>query len=182
MNRFDASLSRIAKHARFGALGGDGSWLADGIELHIAGAPIDQALKLAWSSACRARRDDAIRAFARLYLSTGTSAWSVACSLQSQIRRYETSAWLRDREQGDMPPGYRETSREQLYTALTANADAGERGMPMSPRQLVRILRHAPPLVMSKAPAECRDEAETEHHEGENTRAFIERRRQTGRA
>jgi hypothetical protein len=88
MNRFAASLKRIAKHARSGALGDDGNWLADGIEIHVAGAPIDQALKLAWGSACRARRDSALRTFARLYLSTGASPWSVACSLQSQIRRY----------------------------------------------------------------------------------------------
>jgi hypothetical protein len=182
MNRFAASLSRIAKHARSGALGDDGNWLAVGIEIHIAGAPIDQALKLGWASTCRARRDDAIRAFARLYLSTGASPWSVACSLQSQIRRYETNAWLRDRELANMPPGYRETSREQLYTALRANADAGERGMPVSPRQLARILRHEPPLVMSKAPAECRDEQEIEHHEGKSPRAPTERRRQTRRA
>jgi hypothetical protein len=182
MNPFANSLQRIAERARSGALGGDGSWLADGIDAHIAGAPIDQAMRLAWASACRARRDDALRALARLYLPPGASPWSVACGLQSQIRRYETSAWLRDREQADMPPGYRETSREQLYTALRANADAGERGMPASTRQLVRILRHDPPLVMSKTPADCGDEKEIEHHEGENARAFIERRRQTGRA
>jgi hypothetical protein len=183
MNSFAAGLKRIAKHARSGALGDDGAWLADGIEAHVAGAvPIDRALKAAWSSACRYRRDSTLRALAQLYLPPVSSPWSVACSLQSQIRRYETSAWLRDRELANMPPGYCETSREQLYTALRANADAGERGMPVSARQLVRILRHDPPLVMSNAWAECGDEQEIEHHEAENAGAPTERRRETGRA
>jgi hypothetical protein len=182
MNRFAASLKRIAKHARSGAPGDDGNWLADGIEIHVAGAPIDQALKLAWGSACRARRDSALRAFARLYLPPGASPWSVACGLQSQIRRYEAVVWLRDRKRAEMPPGYPGTPYELLFMACRWNADAGERGMPVSARQLVRILRHEPPLVMSKAPAECRDEQEIEHHEGEDAGALAERRRQTGRA
>lgn len=175
---FVKSISDIARRARFGALGDDGEWLATAIEMFLAGAaPIDHAMNLAWASACRARRDDALRVFVRLCLPAGASAWAASCRLQSEIRRYETSSWRRDRELANMPPGYRGTSREQLYLALRANADAGERGMPISPRQLVRILRHTPPLVMSNAPAECREEPETERHEGENAGAFVEWRR-----
>jgi hypothetical protein len=35
MNPFAASLCRIAKHARSGALGDDGGWLADGIKISL---------------------------------------------------------------------------------------------------------------------------------------------------
>jgi hypothetical protein len=67
MNEFAASLARIADQARSGALGGDGEWLAAAFEMHLAGAaPIDQAVKLAFASACRRRRDQALREYARL--------------------------------------------------------------------------------------------------------------------
>ena len=59
-----------------------------------------------------------------------------------------------------MPAGYRGTPRGQLYIACRANADAGDRAMPTSARQIARILnpmvRRDSPLSMSNGmTAEC---------------------------
>jgi hypothetical protein len=185
---FAVALARIARCAETGALGADGGWFTDGIQSYLGGEPFDHAMRAAWASACRRRRDQALREYARLY-PAGISAWAAALQIATELRRYESSAWLRDRNGVGMPPGYLGTPYEFLFTACRANADAGERGMPRSARQLARILnpmdrqsdlRRDPPLPMSKrVTAEC-IEQETEDV-AEKAIAPFERRRKGGR-
>jgi hypothetical protein len=185
---FAVALARIARCAETGALGADGNWFTRGIQSYLRGQPFDHAMRAAWSSACRRRRDDALRQFARLY-PAGISAWAAAVLTATELRRYESSAWLRDREMVEPPSYYQGTPIGLLYMACRANADAGERGMPTSTKQLARILsgmsgqdtlRHRVPLPMSKpATAEC-----VEQEIGDasaETNPPIERRRKSRR-
>ncbi len=158
MNSFAAGLCRIAEQARSGALGDDGEWLADGIELFIAKAgdkwSLDRALILAWSNERRARRNDELCEHAARYCQ------GRAAMLAGEITRYERSAWRHDRDRAEMPPSYVGTPRELLFRAFREN-DSIEphRDMPTSVKHLERIISrsagdemsgHDPPIPMSK--------------------------------
>jgi hypothetical protein len=112
MNSLAASLARIVKLARAGALGADGGWFASGIELHLCmNCPIGHALDLAWSKACRARRDDCLRQYAARYCGEPIVSRRAA-RLAIDIQRYERGTWRHDRDRTEMPTSYTGTPRE----------------------------------------------------------------------
>jgi hypothetical protein len=142
MNEFAASLSRIAEHARCGALGGsDGAWLATAIEMHLAGTvPIDQALTRAFGNACRCRRDQFLREYADRYCRDPIVSRRAA-RLAIEIERYERGNWRHDRLRTEMPMSYIGTPHELLFRAFTENeAITPHRATPSSVKQLMKII------------------------------------------
>ncbi len=139
MNSLVECLVSIAQRTRLGALGDDRLWFAAGIENYLVGdLPLDLAITLAWSNACRGRRDDWLRSYAAKYC---TAARRVA-ELGREIRLYGRD-WSRDRRLPSMPSVYVGAPRELLYRAFAENESIEpRRKMPSSPRQLARILSH----------------------------------------
>jgi hypothetical protein len=138
---FAESIRRIAQHARSGALGGDGGWLAAAIEMHLAGAaPIDQALTRAFGNACRCRRDRELREYASRYCREPILSRQAA-RLAIEIERYARGTWRHDRVRAEMPPSYIGTPHELLFRAFTENeAITPHRATPSSVKQLMKII------------------------------------------
>ena len=127
-------------------LGDDGAWLAQALARYLDEAPhglaLDHAFGLApgpggepwWRTEARQRRDNAIRAMATLHF-VGISTHAAAVAIIENARRYEATAWRRDRTLASPPPGYAGTIRAALWLALAT----GER-FPSGWRQITEIL------------------------------------------
>ena len=120
-------LRRLAEVAPL--LGADGEWLAEALARYLAEAPdgltLDAACGVArdpgrdpwWRTEARRRRDDAIRAMARLHFA-GMSTHRAAIAITEAARRYEATSWRRDRTFTAPPAAYTGTIRALLWHAL----------------------------------------------------------------
>lgn len=79
-------------------------------------------------------RDAALRELA-VALAGGRSVSARARQVGALTRRYGSTAWLRDRDREEMPPSYRQTELELVWTAFKSGAP-----MPLGERQLRNIL------------------------------------------
>ena len=127
-------------------LGDDGAWLAEVLAQYLVRAPagltLDAACGLAlgpggepwWRTEARHRRDDLIREMRRSFFAA-QSTHAAAVAITEAARRYEATAWRRDRTLASPPPGYAGTIRAALWLALAT----GER-FPSGWRQITEIL------------------------------------------
>lgn len=142
-----ARLRRIAACAAAGQplTEDDGRWLAERLDRYLAtaadGARLDDALDLTpapgdagwWTVEGRARRDDLIRQIAARHC-VG-SVWQRATAIAEAARRYEGTAWPRERNAERPPAGAAGTMRELLFLAFKAHPR-----FPQSARQIRSII------------------------------------------
>jgi hypothetical protein len=197
-------LRRVACRLQAGDLGDDGLWLGQCFFRYFddacRGLTVGRALGLEpehasaswWLIERRARRNEALREYARRYLSAGDSPWQHASILAAELRRYERSQWLRDRKLSEVPASYHNTPFELLFYACRASVDDGQRGPPTSAKHLERILtshcsdnesfRHLEPLAMSnRGRVKCQHELEVDHAVVEQAKISTQRRGRFGR-
>lgn len=104
-------------------------WLREGLARHLAGEPLDQALRLDRASRLRAR-DQALRQAAAA-LGECSSTWSCAVALAAAVRRFESRVLPKMYPGSDLPP---------LDQALAEAFAMGVR-VPATERALFDLLR-----------------------------------------
>lgn len=142
-----ALLRRIAERCRAGELGADGVALSACLDFYFeharSGVTLGEAMGLEfkgggrprhwWISEARARCGLALREALQRFCHGSLS--SLAAELRSYDRRWKHDAGL-----ADMPAAYTGTLREFLYRAFRENESVARGRMPMSGKQLRRIL------------------------------------------
>lgn len=100
-------------------------WLAESFRRHLAGEPLDVALRLDTASRLRAR-DEALRQ-AGAALGECRSTWDRALRLAQAVRRFESRVLPRLKPGDELPP---------IDAALRVAFAAAPGRVPTSPRQL----------------------------------------------
>jgi hypothetical protein len=141
-----ALLRRIAERGRGGELGADGVEFAARLDFYFehaqSGMTLDEAMGLKvkaggrpwWVSAAQDRRDLAMREALQRFCSGSHLV------LEAELRSYGRARWKRDVKLREMPPAYGGMLRELLYRAFHENESVARGRMPMSGKQLGRIL------------------------------------------
>jgi len=88
-----------------------------------------------WLEEAIETRNSALQELADRHFSDRTRAVQ-ARAIHRLATRYQTTAWLRDKERSAMEPGYEDTPKEWLWRAFQSGA-----AMPISERQLRSILK-----------------------------------------
>lgn len=140
------STGRMRRFAEGVETAGDREWLERRIAIYLAGAAdglrMEDAFDLSvprggepwWKIEARDRRDRTLRALARRFYA-GQSVAGQAAAIAVLIRRYESTAWLRDRHACEMPGHYAGTPKALLFHAFHAGVP-----VPSGLRQLRTIL------------------------------------------
>lgn len=104
-------------------------WLADGIERHLQGEPLESCLGLHRHATLKLRNTALSDAWAMIDAPTG---WAKACTLAAAVKRFRAN-WprLRNQDTGSLAP-----MQAALYRAF-----ASGQKVPVTPRQLWNLLK-----------------------------------------
>jgi hypothetical protein len=194
-----ALLRRLADRGRAGELGADGVQLSACLDFYFeharSGVTIDEAMGLKvkpggrpwWvrdaQDRCAAALGEALQRFCRGDLST----------LVTELRSYDRARWKRDAQLSEMPLAYARTMRELLYRAFRENESVAPGRMPMSGKQLRRILlshcdsgetpgHESPPIRVPASEATSAQQPRRRNDATAETNSLtFERRRRAGR-
>jgi hypothetical protein len=145
-------LRRVAEQAGTGgALGDDGPWLADALRAYLdrasKGATIDGAFGLTvpdggepwWRIELRTNRNAALREYFTRFCTAPTDPECLGI-LQNEIKRYARSQWSCDRKVTEFSTNFEGSPRGLLFRSFRINESLGATSMPLSVKQLRRIL------------------------------------------